>query len=153
MSISFLGQHYGEHRGSGTPNLGASVYRNRKIGAQKRMRTDPWAFDDKRFNAMVQLVFPKLRTNKWQLMQAARWDMVLRLYFRGDNGVVWTARLIAEQLSITTKQVQDRLPNASGCAWAEHRWKPEDGPETRKAEDKTLWNAVVKSCAFSSTYM
>jgi len=107
MSISFWGQHFGEHRGRGTPNLGASEYRNRKISAKKRMRTDPWAFDDKRFNVMVELVFPKLRTNKWQLMQAARWDTVLRLYFRGDNGVVWTARLIAEQLSITTKQVQD----------------------------------------------
>ena len=106
-SISVWGQHYGEHRGYGTPNLGASEYRNRKIGAKKRMRTDPWAFSDRYFKLMLLRVFPKANTDGWQQMQAVRWLTVLRLYFRGDNGVVWTARLIAEQLNITTKQVQD----------------------------------------------
>lgn len=73
-------------------------------GPTLRMQKMPeWMKDEKNVRGLLLRVFPKLKINKRQRKSAARWAVIIRLYFK----MAWSARDVAKELNTTEKKIYD----------------------------------------------
>lgn len=94
-------QHFG--------GSGVTAIPNRRIGAKKRLKTDPWAFDDQQVRSLIERVFPNVQTDATEHKRALVWLRIIGLYFRGDDGNVFSAAQIASTIGMSMKQVEDTV--------------------------------------------
>jgi hypothetical protein len=76
------------------------------VGLRQRKRAVPeWARSNSKVRKLLLRSFPKLATDAKQRAQAARWALIIHLYFR----LQYTHRQVAAEIGITSQRVHDLL--------------------------------------------
>jgi|ERR1035437_2752825 hypothetical protein len=73
------------------------------LHAGRVANTPEWAYDDEQVRQLLLKVFPNWKTNPVQRARAARWAIIIQLYFR----IGWTSTRVAMRLGVTIKHVQN----------------------------------------------
>ena len=111
-----------DRRGQGT---GVTDVADRRTSYVKRMKKDPWAYDDQLVGEMLKRTFPRMHDKKsLDYSRALDWLGVILRYFKGldpatggrlkgpfgeVSGVLLTSSQIGAQMGMTARQVQDTV--------------------------------------------